>query len=126
MLEMIVMLSMLVGLSFGAVEYGDFFYVKNVVVGAAREGARAGMISGATNTNVTTAVSKAMTSAGIASSHYTLTISPWSISGAATGTAITVTVSCTWGTVGITPLPVSLGGIPSTKQVVASIVMRRQ
>ena len=32
----------------------------------------------------------------------------------------------TWGTVGVTPLPVSMGGIPATKQVVGVAVMRKE
>jgi hypothetical protein len=37
-----------------------------------------------------------------------------------------VTITCTWGTVGVTPLPTSMGGIPATKQVTAVAVMRRE
>jgi Flp pilus assembly protein TadG len=125
-LETAIVMSLLIMLSFGTAEYGYFFFVKNMLMGAAREGARAAIASTSTNTNVTTAVANVMTAAHIASNQYTVTTSPSSVSSATPGTAITVTVTCTWGTVGITPLPPAMGGIATSKQVTGAAVMRRE
>jgi Flp pilus assembly protein TadG len=125
-LETALVMGLLIMLSFGTAEYGYFFFVKNMITGAAREGARAAVPSSAVNSNVTSAISNVMTASHIPSSAYTVTLSPTDVSTATTGTAISVTVSCSWGTVGVTPLPVSMGGIPSTKQVSVTEVMRRE
>jgi Flp pilus assembly protein TadG len=125
-LETALVMSLLIMLSFGTAEYGYFFFVKNILAGAARDGARAAIADTATNTNVTTAISNAMTAAHISSSNYTVTLSPTDVSTATAGTAITVTVSCSWGTVGVTPLPTALGGISSAKQVTGTCVMYKE
>ena len=125
-LETALVMGLLVMLSFGTAEYGYFFFVKNMVTGAAREGARAAVPATATNSSVTTAIANVMTASHIPSSAYTVTLSPSDVTTATTGTAISVTVACSWGTVGVTPLPVSMGGIPATKQVSVTEVMRRE
>ena len=48
LVEMMLLLPILLGLSFGAVEYGYAMYIKHTLQGAAREGARASIVSGAT------------------------------------------------------------------------------
>jgi Flp pilus assembly protein TadG len=125
-LETAVVMSLLIMLSFGTAEYGYFFFVKNMLMGAAREGARAAITSTSSNTDVNTAVANVMTAAHIPSNQYTVVTSPSTVAGTTAGTAITVTVTCTWGTVGITPLPTSMGGIATSKQVVGAAVMRRE
>ncbi len=125
-LETAIVMTLLIMLSFGTAEYGYFFFLKNMIAGAAREGARAAVPSTAVNSNVTSAISNVMTASHIPSSAYTVTLSPTDVSTATTGTPISVTVSCTWGTVGVTPLPVAMGGIPTSKQVTATEVMRRE
>lgn len=125
-LETAIVMVVLIMLSFGTAEYGYFFFVKNMIAGAAREGARAAVPATAVNSNVTSAIANVMTASHIPSSAYTVTLSPSDVSTATTGTAISVTVSCSWGTVGVTPLPVAMGGIPTTKQVSSTAVMRRE
>ncbi len=125
-METALVMGLLIMLSFGTAEYGYFFFVKNMLAGAAREGARAAVPATALNSNVTSAITNVMTASHIPSSSYTVTLSPSDVSTATTGTAISVTIACTWGTVGVTPLPVSMGGIPATKQVTAVAVMRRE
>jgi Flp pilus assembly protein TadG len=125
-LETAIVMGVLIMLSFGTAEYGYFFFVKNMLAGAAREGARAAVPATAVNSNVTSAIANVMTASHIPSSAYTVTLSPSDVSTATTGTAISVTVSCSWGTVGVTPLPVAMGGIPATKQVSSIAVMRRE
>jgi Flp pilus assembly protein TadG len=120
--ETALVLPILFYLAFGTVEFGHFFFVKHNFQSAAREGARAAVVTTATNADVTTAVTNAMNAAGIASNKYTVTLSPSNVSGVASGTSITITVSGTWGNVGVRPL----GIIGSDKQVVGTTVMRRE
>ena len=121
-LEVALTLPVVLALSFGCVEFGYFFFVKNSIQGAAREGARASITPTATNADVTTAVTNAMTAAGLNNSGYTVTTSPTNVSGLASGTAITVTVQCTWGAVGVRPL----GLIGTSKLVKGVTVMRKE
>jgi Flp pilus assembly protein TadG len=115
-------------LTFGCVEFGHFFFVKHTMQGAAREGARAAITPGATNTDVTTAVQTAMTAAGLASSGYSVAIlngagsSSVSAGSVAAGDPIQVRVSVGWGAVGVRPL----GLIGTGKQVVGQTVMRKE
>ena len=125
-LETALVMGVLLMLSLGTAEYGYFFFVKNILAGAARDGVRAAIPSTAQNSDVTTAISTAMTAAHIPSTEYTVTLSPSDISTATQGTAVTVTIACTWGTVGVTPLPTALGGIATSKQVVGVAVMRKE
>jgi Flp pilus assembly protein TadG len=121
-LEAALVLPIILSLSFGGVEFGYYMFVKNTMQGAAREGARAAISSGATNTDVNTAVAGVMSAAGFNSSQYTVTTTPSTISTATTGTAVTVSVSASWGTVGVRPL----GVISSTKNVTGVTVMRKE
>jgi Flp pilus assembly protein TadG len=121
-LEAALVVPILLYLAFGTVEFGYFYYVKNNVQGAAREGVRAAIPPGATNTDVTTAVSAQMTAAGLQASGYTVTTTPSSISGLAPGTNVTVSVQCTWGTVGLRPLQL----ISTSKLVKGQAVMRKE
>ncbi len=125
-LETALVMSILIMLSFGTAEYGYFFFLKNILAGAARDGVRAAIPSTALNSDVTSAISTVMTAAHIASGNYTVTTSPSDITAASTGSTVTVTITCTWGTVGVTPLPVSLGGIPNSKQLTAMAAMRKE
>jgi Flp pilus assembly protein TadG len=125
-METALVMGVLIMLSFGTAEYGYYFFVKDILAGAARDGVRAAIPSSAANSDVTTAITTAMTAAHIPATEYTVTTSPTDISTATQGNPVTVTITCTWGTVGVTPLPVSLGGIPTTKQVVGVAVMRKE
>jgi Flp pilus assembly protein TadG len=126
LIETAICLPLLLMLSFGAAEYGDFFFVKNALVGAARNGARAAITSTATEANAKAAVTSSLTAANIPSASCTVTTSPTDISTAAAGSSVTVTVTATWGTIGVSPLPASMGGISSTKQVIGSVVMIKE
>jgi len=121
-LETALVIPVLLYLAFGTVEFGHFFYVKHNLQAAAREGARAAIVSSGTNTDVNAAVSGTMTAAGLQSSGYTVTTTPASVSTATTGTSVTVTVGCTWSNVGIRPLRL----ISASKVVTGTVVMRRE
>jgi Flp pilus assembly protein TadG len=121
-IEAVLVIPILLLLAFGTVEFGHFFFVKHNLQGAAREGARAAIVSGATNGDVNDAVSASMTAAGLEGSGYTVTTNPADLSTATTGTDITVTVQCTWGDVGIRPM----GMISDAKLARAATVMRKE
>jgi Flp pilus assembly protein TadG len=128
LIELMLMMPLLLALSFGAGEYGYAMYIKHTLQGAAREGSRAAVVSGATAADVQTAVDSAMLAAGFAQSKYTRppTISPSTWTTATTGTAISVTVTAQWGTIGFSVLPSWLGGIPTTKSISGVTTMRKE
>ncbi len=121
-LETALVLPVLLYLAFGTVEFGHYFFVKHTLQGAAREGARRAIVSGAANSDVNTSVQNAMSAAGFSTSVYTVTTSPTTISSAASGVNVSVTVSCNWGTVGVRPL----GLMSTSKTVTAVAVMRKE
>jgi Flp pilus assembly protein TadG len=128
-MEMALVLPILLALSFGTVEFGYFFYVKHTLQGAARDGARQAILPSATNSTVTTAVSTTMSAAGFTGTQYTTTITNAltnatvaDISAAASGTPFKVTVTATWGTVGVRPM----GLISTTKQVIGFTIMVKE
>jgi Flp pilus assembly protein TadG len=130
-LEAILVLPVLMYLAFGVVEFGQYFYVKHALEGAARDGCRAFIVGGATLTDVQNAVNAAMSAANLAGSGYTIvtkdgstTLTSGNYTIAVAGDAITVTVSCTWGTAGQGYRPWGLIG--SSKQVVGTAVMRKE
>ena len=126
--EAALVLPVLLTLTFGTVEYGYFFFVKQSVQGAAREGCRAGIVPTATNTNVTSAIAASLNAAGLNAStttldaKYTLTLTPSNVSGVTAGTSITVQLDTTWGAVGVRPM----GLIGSSKVVRGVTVMRKE
>src|SRR5207245_1174054 len=87
-----------------AIDFGYYYYLQHNIEGAAREGARAGVVPGATNGDVTTAVNAVMNSAGL---------SGQSISGSCTvasGTMFTITVQMPYQPLGVPP-----ARVPTTK-----------
>jgi Flp pilus assembly protein TadG len=127
-LDMALVMPLLIGLTFGAVEYGYALYIKHSLQSAAREGARAAIVAGATATNVQQAVDDSMAAAGFAQSKYTRppTITPANWTSAAAGTTITVSVTTSWGTAGISVLPTYLGGISNAKTLTGATTMRKE
>jgi len=127
-LDMALVMPILIGLSFGAVEYGYALYIKHTLQSAAREGARAAVVAGATASDVQSAVDSAMLAAGFAQAKYTRppTIAPTGWATSAAGTTVTVTVQTTWGTAGCKVLPNYLGGIPTTKVLAGATTMRKE
>ena len=127
---MALVLPILLGLAFGVVEYGYYFYVKNNVQ-AARRRARAAIVPSATYQNVLDAVGNVMTAAGLNNTGYSVTLTDTtgaavSLSSVAAGMSIKVSVQCTWGSVGVHPLPEVMGGMSPTKLVKGATVMRKE
>jgi Flp pilus assembly protein TadG len=107
-------------LVFGMIEYGRMVMVQQVLTNAAREGARIGVMDGATQTSVTSAVNNYLTAAQISGA--TTTVSPNPPSSAAYGASVTVTVSVGFNQVSWLPSPMFLGG----RTLTATSVMRRE
>jgi Flp pilus assembly protein TadG len=127
-LEMTLVLGLLLSLTFGAVEFGHFFFVKNTLQGAAREGARAAITAAATNADVQTAVNNSLSAAGFNLAQYTIRIrnatdtADVNVATQPAGAGILVRVSGTWGTVGIRPM----GMLDPAKVVAGAAVMRKE
>jgi Flp pilus assembly protein TadG len=126
LIEILFVLPLLLSLTFGVCEYSYFFFLKGSQVDSARYGARAAILPSATATSVQAAVKTSMSNAGFPSSAYTVTTNPSNLTGLPTGTQITVTVTSTWGTAGVSLLPTALGGISSSKTVIGTAVMNRE
>jgi len=119
-------LGILLSLSFGTVEFGYFFFVKNTVQGAAREGARVAITPTASNSDVTTAVNNALQAAGMRPADFTTTVKVAGVvancNTAVAGQSVEVSVQATWGTVGLRPL----GIIATSKAVLGGATMRKE
>ena len=125
----------LLSLTFGAIEYGYYFFIKNTLQGAAREGCRSGIVLNNDNTDVTTSVASYLKAAGLNSStttldsKFTLKIeSPLgtttNASTLAAGSALYITVQGSWGTLGQGFRPLALIG--TSKTVAGVSVMRKE
>src|SRR3954470_24634319 len=69
-LEAAMVFPILLALAFGTVEFGYYFYVEHNLESAAREGARAGIVPGASNEDIVSAVNEVMHQSGYAASDY--------------------------------------------------------
>jgi Flp pilus assembly protein TadG len=152
-LEMAITGVLLCMITFGAVEGGWYFYCKNIMQGACREGVRAGIVPPSTGTGtaaVMAAIAKELNIAGLCSTTsytgtnpYTLgnftvtfqrdsnagTVSnyaspPTSSAVSETGDGFIVQVTATWSVIGSVFRPMQL--IPGTKTVTASAMMRME
>lgn len=123
-LEMVLTLTILLNLTFGAVEFGYYYFCKNTIESASREGARAAIVSGAADSDVTTAVNAVLTAAGLTPANFTTSISPDLTTNPTAGTSITITITGNWGTVGSGFRP--LGIIGSNKTLTGASVMRKE
>jgi Flp pilus assembly protein TadG len=125
-LEMALTLGILLMLSFGTVEFGYFFFVKNTVQGAAREGARASITPTASNSDVTASVNSSLQAAGLRPADFTTTVKVAGVvancNTAVAGQPVEVTVQGSWGTVGLRPI----GLIGSSKNVLGAATMRKE
>src|SRR5688572_3945357 len=101
--EMAVVLPVLFMLIIGAIEFGRAVMVTNVLTTAAREGARAGVVPGSNNTEVTTNIHNMLTSAGLPASQATIVIkvngTVANVSTAKTGDTVSVNVTMAYGDV---------------------------
>ena len=145
-LELALTLSILFSICYGLIEYGYYFYVKNTMDGAAREGCRAGIVTGATLSASNTAIENQLQAANLVPSgtgasgsgpctigNYTVnytdetsgaTITSSTLSSMTIGDTLQVQITATWGTVGNGFRPMALIG--ATKQLVVASDMRKE
>lgn len=87
----------------GSIEFGRAIMVQEALTNASREGARVGVLDGATTSDVTTAVNTYLT--GMSISGATTSVSPTDPGTTANGTQVTVLVSIPYSTVTWVPSP---------------------
>ena len=120
-IEMALLLPLMLTLVFGMIEYGSLFWRAQQVATAARNGARRGVMVGATATDVTTAVDQTMLQSGMGSTHYTVTLTPPNPASLASGGSFTVKVTVPYADIKLTGFPV-----PVPTQVVRQVTMAKE
>lgn len=118
--EFAVVAPVFIMLVFGMIEYGRMVMVQQLLTNASREGARVGVLDGATTASVQTAVTTYLTNASVSGA--TVTVNPNPPSSAGYGAPVTVTVSIPFSQVSWIPTPMFLSG----QTLTASSVMRRE
>jgi Flp pilus assembly protein TadG len=131
LVELAFSLMVLLALTLGVAEYGFAFFVKHNMQAAAREGARAAIVPGATAQQVTDAVTVMMKTAKLDQAGFAVVVTDSAgkavdVSKATPGTLIRVEVRCTWEGVGVHALPTAMGGIDPKKVLSAVTVMRKE
>jgi hypothetical protein len=107
----------------GMIELGRGFMVQHLLLGAARQGARVGILPGNGNTDISTAVGNVLTPAGITTDNITVTVNDgvMDASTATTGQDITVNVSVPANTVSWLPFSQYITG-----NITAQYTLKRQ
>jgi len=104
LIETVFALSVLLSVAMGTVEFGQFLYVKHAFNSAARDGARAAIVSGSTPAKVVSAVTAALLQANVTYNSSWLTITDTttgadatsSFTGVSSGDTIKVSVSVSY------------------------------
>lgn len=126
LIEAAFVFNVLLLLSFCTVEFGYFLYAKHTIQGAAREGARAAAVPGATTTDVTRAIARTLHAAGMNSSTTSIDSSKFTVDSydpnVSAGQPVTITVRSTMGQIGPRPLFFMGAG----KAIVGATVMRKE
>lgn len=104
----------------GVIEFTRAMMVEELLVNAAHEGARAGVLDGAQESDVDNAVNNYLSAAGISGA--TTTVSPDPPSNAPYGQSVTVNVSIPYKSVSWLPVPQYLG----SATLKATSIMRRE
>jgi len=120
-IEMALLLPLLLTLVFGMIEYGSLFWRAQQVANAARNGARRGIMAGATASNVTTAVDQTMLASGMGTTNYTVVLTPANPASLAAGGTFTVKVTVPYVDIKLTGFPV-----PTPTQVERSVSMAKE
>lgn len=105
---------------FGLIEFGRLVMVQQVITNASREGARAGVLDGATTANVQEVVEDYLETAAISGA--TIDVTPTPPSSAGFGQPVTVNVSVAFDNVSWMPSPFFLKDATLT----STTVMRRE
>ena len=118
--EFAVVSPFLIAVLLGVIELGRAVMVHQTLVSTAREACRVAVLPGTTNQDVINRATTSLNAAGIGT--FTVTMNPDPPSGAAEGTAVTVTIKVSFNNVSWLPVPIYLNG----KNLSASSVMRRE
>lgn len=119
LVEFALVLPVLVLLLFASVDFSRAFFTLQAVTHASREGARSGIVSGATAADVNGAVNTRLVSAGLTQ---TASVTVTGVDGAASGDPTTVTVSYPFQTLGGSLIP----GWSGTVTLSQTTVMRHE
>src|SRR5262245_3381406 len=119
--EMALLLPLLFTLVFGMIEYGSLFWRSQQVATAARNGARRGVMAGATAADVTTSVDQTMLQAGMGATNYAVVLTPPNPASLASGASFTVKVTVPYADIKLTGFPV-----PVPTQVSRSVTMAKE
>ena len=129
-LEAVMVLPVLLLLVFGTIEFAWAFHVKHVLQGAARQGARAAIVPGATNRDVSDAVADAMDRFGLGGDTFTVSVrdgkknAAIDVSRADEGDAMLVEVKAPWSQYSVMAGGFGSGAI--TGDLTGQAVMRRE
>jgi Flp pilus assembly protein TadG len=128
-IEAALVLPVLLSLSMGMVEFGQFFFAKHTVQAASRDAARTAILASATHSAAVAAATNTMSSANIPTGRYTITFQNASnnatitdVSSVAKGTGIRVTVTSTAAQISVRPL----GVIPANKSITGVTTMIKE
>ncbi len=108
-------------LIFGMIEFGRMVMVQQVITNGSREGARIGVLDGASGAEVVAAVGSYLNSASVSGA--SVTVSPTEPSSAGYGEPVSVTVTIPFSQVSWLPSPMIIGG---GTVLTATTVMRRE
>ena len=101
-IELALLLLPLLWLTFGAIDFGYFFYLQHNLQAAAREGARTGIIQGNGNAEVEASVEKIMAASGFKDpSQYKTTVDNPTLGDGKLGISVTVTMP--YASMGVPP-----------------------
>ncbi len=152
-LELALTMTILNLIAWGMVEFGYFFFVKNMMESAAREGCRAGIVSGATNSSINQQVWNQLNAGGLfwgsspsvpstmsaTMGGYTVKVydlttdsgmtNPLSnVTSVPAGDTLGITVTLTWSSIPASFRPAAMigGTSGSLKTIVASSAMRKE
>ena len=121
LVETAIVITLLMVLTLGLLEYGWLFLKSQQVTNATRQGARVGARVDAGTADINQAIADAMNVAGLGGSGYTVMIDPADVESLDPGTLFTVSVSVAYTAVG---LGMPLVPVPDT--ISASLSMARE
>lgn len=122
LVEAAIVMLLLITLVFAVIEYGWMFFKQQQITNATRQGARVGATPNSTNGQITSSISSNMSSAGLGSSGYTVTLTPSNVSTVTAGQTFTVKVSVSYSNIGITGMTL----FPKPSTLSASMTMSKE
>jgi Flp pilus assembly protein TadG len=121
--EMAIVLTVLLALVLGVVEYGWMVLKSQQVTNAARHGARVGARIDGTSAQVRQAIDSLMEAAHLGGSGYEVTLSPADVSAIPGGQSLTVSVRVPYADISL-GMPISL--VPQPQALQAAVTMAKE